>query len=241
MAKKKIRLGVNVDHVATLRQLRKGSVNYPDVLEAVTECLKGGADQITVHLRGDRRHIQESDLRILKKAKVAPINLELAATPTMAEVALKYKPEIVCLVPEKRQELTTEGGLDVVRYKNRVTKFIRRCHQAGIRVSLFIEPSALQVHVSADVGADAVEFHTGQFALARGARKTKELKRLVVAARLAHGLGLKVHAGHGLDYKNVTLIKRIPYLEELNIGHSIVCESVFVGIRNAVKKMKAKL
>jgi pyridoxine 5-phosphate synthase len=241
MSSKRIRLGMNVDHVATLRQLRKGMVDYPDFMHAVYETVKGGADQITVHLRGDRRHIQESDLKILSRKCPVAINLETAVTDQMLRVVLKYKPDIVCLVPEKREELTTEGGLDVVKYEDKIKKFISRCHKAKIRVSLFIEPSQTQVLMSSRLNADAVEFHTGKFANARGAARKKEIKRLIGAARLGHDLGIAIHAGHGLDYKNIKEIKKIPFLEEVNIGHSIVCQSVFVGIRNAVAQMKAKL
>jgi pyridoxine 5-phosphate synthase len=233
-----VRLGVNIDHVATLRQLRAGLVDYPDVIEAAKTVVRAGADQITIHLRGDRRHIQEQDLFAIAKARPAPLNLEIAATEEMTEIALKAKPDIVCLVPEKREEITTEGGLNVVKFKSAVGKCIQRLHQGGIRVSLFIEAEDHQIKASGELKADAVEFHTGQYALARGSESQIKLKGLKESFVLAHQLGLAVHAGHGLDYKNVTQLIGAPHLEELNIGHSIVCRAVVTGLDRAVREMK---
>lgn len=233
-----IRLGLNIDHVATLRQVRAGLTLYPDVLEAARLCMHAGADQITVHVRGDRRHIQEFDLKNLIINNI-PVNLEMAATEEMTKMALKYKPQIVCLVPEKREEVTTEGGLDVFKHFSKIKKCIDKVKRKKIRVSLFIEPNLKQVTASAELGADAVEFHTGKYALAKNQRqRNAEYKKLEAACVLAHKKNLKVHAGHGLDYKNVAQIKELPHLEELNIGHAIVCRSVFVGITEAVAEMK---
>lgn len=233
-----IRLGMNIDHVATLRQLRAGSVDYPDVIEAARVCMESGADQITVHLRGDRRHIQENDVIGLLKKKF-PVNLEMAATPEMVAFALQNKPQIVCLVPEKREELTTEGGLDVAGQIKKIRKSVDMLHAQKIKISLFIEAEESQVKAAAELGVYAVEFHTGQYALA----KTKsaidaEFKKIEKACVLANKSNIHVHAGHGLDYKNVSQIRKLPHLEELNIGHSIVCRAVMVGLGPAVSEMK---
>jgi pyridoxine 5-phosphate synthase len=236
-----IRLGLNIDHVATLRQQRGGLVAYPDILEAAKVGLKGGADQITIHLRGDRRHIQDGDLQILSKNKI-PLNFEMAVTEEMIGFALEYKPEIVCLVPEKREELTTEGGLDVLKNSDGIRKAILKFKKENIRTSLFIEANTEQIKESQSVGADAVEFHTGHYSHLKDAKKVDgEFEKLNTGCILAHDLGLHVHAGHGLDYKNVKRIVTLPHLEELNIGHAIVCRSVFVGLESAVKEMKALL
>jgi pyridoxine 5-phosphate synthase len=237
----RIRLGVNIDHVATLRQLRAGTVDYPDIIQARDAVVKGGADQITIHLRGDRRHIQDFDLSSLSKNRPVPLNLEMGVTGEMMDKALKYKPDIVCLVPEKREEVTTEGGLDVIAHRSKVEDCVRELKKANIRISLFIEPSLEQTEMSAALGADAVEFHTGHYALSRGMEKKRELHRIRDVFNAAHKLGLAVHAGHGLDYHNVKALVNLPHLEELNIGHSIVCQSVFVGLEKAVREMKALL
>lgn len=234
----KIRLGINIDHVATLRQLRAGLVNYPDIVEAAKLVKAAGGDQLTVHLRGDRRHIQEEDLVRLTKADLLPINLEMAATREMTEVALKFKPAIVCLVPEKREEITTEGGLDVVKNHLLISEAIWALKPAGIKSSLFIEASPEQVEKSHELGADAVEFHTGRYALLKNAQKAEEVRALKSAFARAHALGLAVHAGHGLDYLNTRELLDYPYLEEVNIGHSIVCRAVLVGLSQAVKEMR---
>jgi pyridoxine 5-phosphate synthase len=222
-----------------LRQLRAGTVDYPKILEARDLVVRGGADQITIHLRGDRRHIQERDLLDLAREKAGVLlNLEMAATSEMTQIALKAKPDIVCLVPEKREELTTEGGIDVVKNRVPIEGCINLLKKSKIKISLFIEANQDQIQASSDVGADAVEFHTGRYSLARGEEQKKILGTLFKAGEMAHGAGLKVHAGHGLDYTNVLPLKTLPYLEEFNIGHSIVCRSVMVGLLQAVKEMK---
>lgn len=236
--KKRIRLGVNVDHVATLRQVRGGTTDYPNILKMVLESVKGGADQITIHLREDRRHIQLSDLVLLSKKCPVLLNLEMGATPEMEKLALKYKPDWCCLVPEKREELTTEGGLDVAGQAYRIGTLTQKLSKKGIKVSHFIEPSLEQVEAAAALGAQAVEFHTGHWVLLKGKAKQKEWKRLEMAAHLAHGLGLHVHAGHGLDYAHTRKITKLAFLEEVNIGHSLVCYALEDGLRGAVSKMK---
>lgn len=233
----KIRLGVNLDHVATLRQVRGGTTAYPNVVAFVQEAIAGGADQITIHLREDRRHIQEMDVAKIVKASRVPVNLEMACTEEMTQMALKYKPTYVCLVPEKRQELTTEGGLDVVKMEVELSQLSRRVREVGIKVSTFIEPSFEQVEASHRVGAVAVEFHTGKWVQLKGTAQKAEWQRLVVAAKRARELGLQVHAGHGLDYVTAKKIARLPHLEEVNIGHFLVCEALSVGMRKAVRQM----
>lgn len=230
-----IKLGVNVDHVATLREARGGKV--PDPVEAALEAEKGGADGITVHLREDRRHIQDSDLWKLKRTLRKPLNLEMALHPEIVKIALKLHPEKCCLVPEKRQELTTEGGLDAAEKKDTLKKVVPRLRKKGIEVSLFIDPEIRQVRTASEVGADTVELHTGTYANAGRRRKVRELARLRRAAIEAHRLGLKVNVGHGLDYENVRSVARLPHICEANIGHSIVSRAVFVGMREAVREM----
>ncbi|MGZ3804299.1 MAG: pyridoxine 5'-phosphate synthase [Pseudobdellovibrionaceae bacterium] len=236
--KNKIRLGVNVDHIATLRQVRGGTTAYPDLLDLVKKSVSAGAEQITIHLREDRRHIQLQDLVLLSKKCPVPLNLEMACTEEMVRLARKYKPEWVCLVPEKRAELTTEGGLDVIKGSHKMKALIEKMQMRGIEISLFIEPSLEQVEASYEVGADAVEFHTGHWVLLKGAKKEKEWQRLVKAAHLAHAYGLGVHAGHGLDYQHARLIKKLPYLREVNIGHSLICYALEEGLASSVRKMK---
>lgn len=236
-----IRLGVNVDHVATLRQVRGGSTSYPDLLFFVKESVKGGAQLITIHLREDRRHIQLADLVLLSKKCPVPLNLEMAASASMTKLALKYKPDWCCLVPEKREELTTEGGLNVEKYFSRIRKVTQELSRAKIKVSHFIEPSELQVENAFQCGAHAVEFHTGHWVLMKGAEKKREYRRLVQAAKKARELGLQVHAGHGLDYQHARLIRKLPHLEEVNIGHSLVCYALENGLRSSVRKMKQQL
>lgn len=237
MKRKKIRLGVNVDHVATLRQVRGGTTPYPNLLEMVKRSVRGGAQQITIHLREDRRHIQLNDLKVLSKSCPVPLNLEMAATPQMVSFAKKYRPEWVCFVPEKRAELTTEGGLDVKKGFRRLLPMVEKLQRIGIEISMFIEPSMTQVEASYEVGADAIELHTGKWVLLKGAAKKKEWKRLVDAAEWAHYLGLNVHAGHGLDYEHTKLIKKLPHLQEVNIGHSLICYALENGLEASVKKM----
>ncbi len=241
-----IRLGVNIDHVATLRQARyaemSDSINSePDVLQAASACERAGAHGITVHLRADRRHIQDRDVFRLRKSLVTKLNLEMANTPEILETALRVVPDDVCLVPENRQEVTTEGGLEVVRNAKALRKTVERLSAAGIRVSMFIEPDAHQIQASADLGADAVELHTGAFANALDDFKNDELARLEAAARLADEKGLRVNAGHGINYDNVHLLLRIPLWSEFNIGHSIVSRAIFAGLENAVREMLARL
>lgn len=235
--KKKIRLGVNVDHVATLRQVRGGTTDYPNILQMVKEAVRGGAQQITIHLREDRRHIQLEDLKLLSKKCPVLLNLEMGANPQMVRYAKKYRPDWVCLVPEKRAELTTEGGLNVVKYFKTMEPMIEKLQRMGIEISLFIEPSLEQVDAAHRIGADAVEFHTGRWVLLKGPAKKREWLRLCAAAEAAHELGIGVHAGHGLDYAHTKLIKKMPYLREVNIGHSLICYALEVGLRKAVQKM----
>ncbi len=233
-----IRLGVNLDHVATLRQVRGGSTPYPDLLLFVKKAVAGGADQITIHLREDRRHIQEQDLaRIVKSCKVT-VNLEMAVSEEMTQMALKYTPGYVCLVPEKRQELTTEGGLNVAAKEFEIKSLVDKLKTKKIRVSTFIEPSILQVEASKRAGAVAIEFHTGKWVHLKGSQARDEWSRLVEAAERAHTLGLQVHAGHGLDYASTSKIAKLPHLEEVNIGHFLVCEALAVGMKKSVQHMK---
>ena len=230
-------LGVNIDHIATLRNAR-GGVD-PDPIQAAEICEKSGATSITTHLREDRRHIKDQDVKTLKKILKTNLNLEMAVTGEMQKIALSVKPHSVCLVPEKRQEVTTEGGLDVASRLNRITEFVQPLLDAGILVSLFIDPSKEQVYAAAKTGAQFIELHTGQYSMAFGTPdETEEFEKLREASRLAHALGLKVNAGHGLNYENVYRMKQIEDLYELNIGHSIIARSVFVGLEQAVNEMK---
>lgn len=231
-----LHLGVNVDHVATLRQVR-GS-HYPDPVLAALLAEQSGADSITIHLREDRRHIQERDVRVMKDTLQTRMNLEMACTPGMVEFALQIQPSDVCLVPEKRTELTTEGGLDVVRQHDVLELAVKNLSAAGIRVSLFIDPDAAQLETAARIGAPVVELHTGAYAEARSEKQEEELERIQHAAHYADSLGLIVNAGHGLHYHNVQAIAAIPEIVELNIGHAIVARAVFDGLRSAVSEMK---
>jgi len=231
-----IHLGVNVDHVATLRQAR--GTDYPSPVEAALEAERAGADSITLHLREDRRHIQDADLPLLKERMQTHMNLEMAVTDEMLGIACRLVPSDVCLVPEKREELTTEGGLDVAGQVARVRDAVARLAQASIRVSLFIDPDRDQLEAAREAGAPVVELHTGAYADADGERQAGELERIVEAAGLGAGLGLVVHAGHGLHYENVGAIARIPEIRELNIGHAIVARAVFDGMAGAVGLMK---
>ncbi|HUO76546.1 MAG TPA: pyridoxine 5'-phosphate synthase [Thermodesulfovibrionales bacterium] len=229
-------LGVNIDHVATLREARKGS--EPDPLMAATLAILGGADGITVHLREDRRHIKDRDLKLLREMVNTELNLEMAATEEMVRIALEVSPELVTLVPEKRRELTTEGGLDVVRQKEHVKLTVKKLHNSGIPVSFFINPSIMDVDISKETGADMVEIHTGLYSNAKGNKKGKELQRVHEAVRVAHNVGLSANAGHGLNYFNVGRIAEIEGLRGLYIGHSIVSRAVLVGLERAVREMK---
>jgi pyridoxine 5-phosphate synthase len=232
-----IHLGVNVDHVATLRQAR-GTL-YPDPVTAALLAEQSGADSITVHLREDRRHIQDRDLEILSRVVQTRINLELAVTEPMLEIASRVAPADCCFVPERRAELTTEGGLDVAAQLEKTAAACRRLQEQGIRVSLFVDPDFAQLEASAAAGARVVELHTGAYAGAAGAVAARELERVRAAAERAQALGLVVHAGHGLNYHNVAPIAAIPEIVELNIGHAIVARAVFDGLPAAVAAMKA--
>ena len=231
-----LHLGVNVDHVATLRQARR--TTYPDPLFAALIAEQAGADSITIHLREDRRHIQDRDVRMCKDALQTRLNLEMAATEEMVRIALEVRPSDCCLVPEKRTEVTTEGGLDVIGQEEWLKKVCGQLAQAGIRVSLFIDPDVEQLEAAARVGAPVVELHTGAYAEAVGEHRGRELKRIETAARHAASLGLTVHAGHGLHYHNVQPIAAIPEIVELNIGHAIVAHAVIHGLATAVAEMK---
>jgi pyridoxine 5-phosphate synthase len=230
------RLGVNVDHVATLRQARR--TTYPDPVTAAALAELAGAQQITIHLREDRRHIQDRDLRILRETCQTLLNLEMAATAEMVKIAYEYKPDVVTLVPERREELTTEGGLDVGGQREQVAKIIKNLKDGEITVSLFIDPDLDQVRAAHKVDADRIELHTGRYCEARNEReRARELSRIVDAAKAASKLGMSVAAGHGLNYDNVQPIARIQEIDELNIGHAIVGRAVLVGFERAVREM----
>jgi len=229
-------IGVNVDHIATIRQARLGI--DPDPVMAATLAILGGADGITVHLREDRRHIQDRDLALLKAVVPVELNLEMAATKEMTGIAVRTKPDLVTLVPEKRKELTTEGGLDVRSQKTVVREAVRRIRNAGIPVSLFINPDIDVIELSKQVNADMVEIHTGLYANARGKKQESELKRISIAVKHAINIGLHVNAGHGLNYFNVSKVVSIPGIRGLYIGHSIVSRAVLVGMERAVREMK---
>lgn len=231
-----LHLGVNVDHVATLRQAR--GTTYPDPLFAALIAEQAGADSITIHLREDRRHIQDRDVRMCKDALQTRLNLEMAATEEMVRIALEVRPPDVCLVPEKRTEVTTEGGLDVIGQQDSLKAICARLKEARIRVSLFIDPEPAQLEAAVRVGAPVVELHTGAYAETSGEQQARELKRIEVAARHAAKLGLTVHAGHGLHYHNVHPVAAIPEIVELNIGHAIVAHAVIHGLAPAVSEMK---
>ncbi|MET0249820.1 MAG: pyridoxine 5'-phosphate synthase [Sphingobium sp.] len=232
----KLRLGVNVDHVATIRNARGGE--HPDPVKAALIAVEAGADGITAHLREDRRHIRDEDIAALMDALTVPLNLEMAATDEMLDIALRHRPHAVCLVPEKREERTTEGGLDVAGQDNRLRPYIARLNDAGIRVSLFIEPDARQIEAAIRQQAPVVEFHVGHYAELEGAARTEELRRIADAAALAAKNGVEPHAGHGLTYDNVTPIAAIPQLAELNIGHFLIGEAIFGGLEGAVREMR---
>jgi len=233
------RLHVNIDHVATLRQARLS--NEPDPVLAAGISELAGANGITVHLREDRRHIQERDVRILRETVKTMLNLEIAWTDEMRALALEIKPEQVCVVPEKREELTTEGGLDAVDLEPSLAAGIPAMREAGIEVSLFVDPAPDALEAAARAGADFVELHTGSYANAKGKDKENELRRLETAANYAHELGLRVNAGHGLDYDNVLPIALLPHVEELNIGYAIICRAVYVGLDQAVREMQDRI
>lgn len=233
-----IKLGVNIDHVATIRQAR--GTKYPSVVQAALRAEQAGADSITLHLREDRRHMQDADIFALRPLLQTKMNLECAVTDEMIAIALKVAPQDVCLVPERREERTTEGGLDVIKYFDQVQAATEKLTKAGIRVSLFIGPDLAQIDAAKKAGAPVVELHTGTFADAEhDIQKNQELQRVQIAVKHALQLGLAVNAGHGLHYHNVQHIASIPGIEELNIGHAIVAHALFVGWDNAVREMKA--
>lgn len=230
-------LGVNIDHVATLRQAR--GTQYPDPIEAAVLAQLGGADQITVHLREDRRHIVDRDVRLLRSFLQVPLNLEIACTAEMLSFALEIRPDMVTLVPEKREERTTEGGLAVNRNNAELKNTIEKLQNKGIPVSLFIEPEAHDIEESHGLGAKMIELHTGKFAEnSSNENESTELKRIEKACIAAHNLGLIVHAGHGLNYRNAKAVAKLPFMQDLNIGHSIVARAVLVGLERAVREMK---
>lgn len=229
-------LGVNIDHVATLREARKGS--EPDPVLAVNLAILGGADGITVHLREDRRHIKDRDLRLLREIVPLELNLEMAATEEMIRIASEIRPDLVTLVPEKRQELTTEGGLDLIGQRHHLKEAIKKIHDSGLPVSLFINPHIMDVDISKEIGADMVEIHTGVYANAKGLKIEEELHRVKEAVKVGNNLGLSVNAGHGLNYINVKAIASIEGIRGLYIGHSIISRAVFTGLERAVREMK---
>ena len=232
-----LRLGVNIDHVATIRNARGGG--HPDPMRAVAVVEAAGGDGITVHLREDRRHIRDSDLSALMAAVTLPVNLEMAATEEMVEIALRYKPHAACIVPERREERTTEGGLDAAGQHNHLAPLITRLNDAGIRVSLFIEPSPRQIEAAMRLRAPVVELHTGRYAHSEGDARAAELVRIADAAALCIKNGIEPHAGHGLTFDNVQPIAAIPQLAELNIGHFLVGEAIFTGLDASIRKMRA--
>ena len=236
-----LKLGVNIDHVATLRQARYRGMERgePDPIAAAILCEQVGAHGITAHLREDRRHIIDRDMVALRKAIRTRLNFEMANAPEIVDIALAIRPDIVCLVPEKREEISTEGGLDVVGHEAALRETIRRMKDAGIEVSLFVDPDPIQVEASARVGAQFIELHTGAYAevFHQKAERNRELERLVSASERAHQVGLRVNAGHGLNRENLPLLHVVPHLEELNIGHSIISRAVFIGLENAVREI----
>lgn len=232
-----LRLGVNIDHVATLRNCREAE--YPDIIRAAETVKEAGGDIITVHLREDRRHIREYDVERLLEADFLPLNLEIAATAEMLKLALSYKPHAVCIVPENRKELTTEGGLDVVKYKPILKDIVAALNEKNVRTSLFINPDRRQVDAACEIGAKAIEIHTGAYCDARG--KERELKLHQIKGAIFHTeeLEIECHAGHGLTYDTVGSVASIPYIIELNIGHFLISEAVFTGLKVAIEKMRA--
>jgi pyridoxine 5-phosphate synthase len=236
MKKRLIRLGVNIDHVATIRNARGGT--HPDPVDAAILAQKNGAHGITIHLREDRRHIRDEDLKRLKKEINLPINLEMAATKEMLAIALKTKPNAVCIVPEKRQEVTTEGGLDVIKNEKVLAAMIKKIGAKKIRVSLFIDANEAQIRTAKKIGADIIELHTGEFCHALGEKRKTEFEKIKTCAALCEKLGLECHAGHGLNYETAKIIAQIPQIIELNIGHFIIGEAIFEGLGSVIKKMK---
>jgi len=233
---RRLRLGVNIDHVATIRNARGGE--HPDPVRAAEVVAAVGGDGITAHLREDRRHIRDDDLQRIQQATSLPLNLEMAATDEMVEIALRHRPHAACIVPERREERTTEGALDAAGQHNRLAPIVARLTDAGIRVSLFIAPEVRQLEAAMRLGAPVVEFHTGEYAHAAGAAQAEELRRVADLAALAVKNGIEPHAGHGLTYENVQPIAAIPQLAELNIGHYLIGEAIFVGLEASVRRMR---
>ncbi len=234
-----LRLGVNIDHVATIRNARGGT--HPDPVKAALLAVKAGADGITAHLREDRRHIRDEDIATLMAALTVPLNLEMAATEEMLEIALRHRPHAACIVPEKREERTTEGGLDAAGQFDALAPIVTALSKAGIRVSLFIEPDAAQIDAAIRLGAPVVEFHTGRYAHLIGADRADELRRLSDAAALAAKNGIEPHAGHGLTFDNVGPVAAIPQVAELNIGHFLVGEAIFGGLEASIREMRRQM
>lgn len=234
-----LRLGVNIDHVATVRNAR--GAGYPDPVKAALIAAEAGADGITAHLREDRRHITDDDIARLSAELTVPLNLEMAATEEMLAIALKHRPHAACIVPEKREERTTEGGLDAAGQREWLSPMVAKLGEAGIRVSLFIEPDPRQIEAALHLGVPVVELHTGRYAELDGEARSVELRRLSDAAALAAKNGIEVHAGHGLTYDNVAPIAAIPQVRELNIGHFLIADAVFVGLPQVVRKMRAAM
>jgi pyridoxine 5-phosphate synthase len=233
------RLHVNIDHIATVRQARRE--RNPDPVAAAIICELAGANGITVHLREDRRHIQDRDVKVLRETVTTTLNMEMALTNEMLDFALEVKPDEVCIVPENRLELTTEGGLDAAAELDKLEVFIPKLQAAGILVSIFVDPMPDALEASAKAGADFVELHTGSYANACGNERANELKRLETSARYAHELGMRVNAGHGLDYDNVQPVASLPFVEELNIGHAIIARAVLTGLDQAVREMQDRI
>ena len=233
----RLRLGVNIDHVATIRNARGG--DHPDPVRAAIMAAEAGADGITAHLREDRRHITDRDIERLGQEIDLPLNLEMAATEEMLAIALRHRPHAACIVPEKREERTTEGGLDAARQIDQLAEYVDRLGDSDIRVSLFIEPSEAQVTAAVRLGAPVVEFHTGRYAHVEGEGRTAELKRIADCAALAVKNGIEPHAGHGLTFENVIPVAAIPQLAELNIGHFLIGEAIFIGLEESVRQMRA--
>ena len=236
-------LGVNIDHIATLRQARYAGTHHspnaePCPVLAGHDALAGGADSLTIHIRGDRRHMQDSDAYRIRAEVALPLNFEMGVTGEMVGIALQLKPDFACLVPESRQEITTEGGLDVLAGLEKIRVVVARLHDAGIRISLFIDPDLQQVEAALDIGAEMIELHTGAFANAIGDSINQEIQRLTVAAKFGFASKIQVNAGHGINYTNIAEILTVPHLTELNIGHSIVARSTRVGLTAAVREMK---
>ena len=235
--KRPLRLGVNIDHVATIRNAR--GIKHPDPVRAARLAAQAGADGITAHLREDRRHISDDDIRRLSSEIDLPLNLEMAASEEMLAIALRHAPHAACIVPEKRAELTTEGGLDAVGGAGHLARYVRELGRAGIRVSLFIDPEPAQLDAAKALGAPVVELHTGAYCEAEGAARERELRRLVAAAAHAEAIGLECHAGHGLSFETVGAVAAIPTIVELNIGHFLIGEAIFSGLDSAIKRMRS--